>query len=74
MMNDGRTDWNISKTLADKLNALGDARITVYAQPNKDGKYQGHANGLPDAIATTYLATSSNIGTYLSRKPRRKSS
>ncbi|OJV20180.1 MAG: hypothetical protein BGO21_12445 [Dyadobacter sp. 50-39] len=58
----GRTDWNISKTLADKMNALGDTRITVYANPNKDGLYQGHANGLPDAIATGYLATSSTIG------------
>ncbi|GAB3641721.1 SusD/RagB family nutrient-binding outer membrane lipoprotein [Spirosoma arcticum] len=68
MINDSRTDWNISKTLADKLNELGDARITVYAQPNKAGKYEGHANGLPDAIATTYLGTSSNIGSYFIQK------
>lgn len=60
---DGRTDWNISKTLADKMNTLGDTRITVYANKNKDGIYQGHPNGLPDAIATSYLATSSTIGT-----------
>ena len=58
----GRTDWNISKTLADKMNSMGDTRITVYANPNKDGVYQGHANGLPDAVATSYLATSSTIG------------
>ncbi len=64
MVQDGRTDWNISSTLANKLNALGDTRITVFANPNKDGKYQGHPNGLPDAIATTYLATSSTIGSY----------
>ena len=64
MVQDGRTDWNISSTLADKLNDLGDTRITVYANPNKDGKYQGHPNGLPDAIATGYLATSSTIGSY----------
>ncbi len=64
MVQDGRTDWNISSTLANRLNALGDTRITVYANPNKDGKYQGHPNGLPDAIATTYLATSSTIGNY----------
>jgi len=64
MVQDGRTDWNISSTLADKMNALGDTRITVYANPNKDGKYQGHPNGLPDAIATSYLATSSTIGSY----------
>ncbi len=63
----GRTDWNISKTLADKMNALGDTRITVYANPNKDGLYQGHANGLPDAIATNYLATSSTIGSAFTK-------
>ncbi|MBD2756361.1 SusD/RagB family nutrient-binding outer membrane lipoprotein [Spirosoma validum] len=68
MVNDSRTDWNVSKTLTDKLNALGDERLKVYAQPNKAGKYEGHANGLPDAIATTYLATSSNIGTYFIQK------
>ncbi|TDB65965.1 SusD/RagB family nutrient-binding outer membrane lipoprotein [Arundinibacter roseus] len=67
MVQDGRTDWNISSTFADKLNALGDTRITVFANPNKDGKYQGHPNGLPDAIATDYLATSSTIGSYFVR-------
>lgn len=67
MVQDGRTDWNISSTLADKLNALGDTRITVFANPNKDGKYQGHPNGLPDAVATAYLATSSTIGNYFVR-------
>ncbi|WP_025763654.1 SusD/RagB family nutrient-binding outer membrane lipoprotein [Dyadobacter tibetensis] len=64
MIQDGRTDWNISKTLADKMNALSDDRIKVYANPNKDGLYQGHPNGLPDNVATTYLATSSTIGSY----------
>ncbi|GAB3175848.1 SusD/RagB family nutrient-binding outer membrane lipoprotein [Telluribacter humicola] len=67
MVQDGRTDWNISSTLADKMNALGDTRITVYANPNKEGKYQGHPNGLPDAVATNYLATSSTIGNYFVR-------
>ncbi len=67
MVQDGRTDWNISSTLADRLNSLGDTRITVFANPNKDGKYQGHPNGLPDAIATTYLATSSTIGDYFTK-------
>jgi len=64
MVQDGRTDWNISKTLADKLNALGDTRIRVYAQPNKAGNYEGHPNGLPDAVATEYLGRSSVLGTY----------
>ncbi|GAA4406968.1 SusD/RagB family nutrient-binding outer membrane lipoprotein [Nibrella viscosa] len=67
MIQDGRTDWNISSTLADKLNALGDTRITVYANPNKDGKYLGHPNGLPDAVATTFLGTSSVLGNYFTQ-------
>lgn len=64
MIRGGRTDWNISSTLADKLNGLKDTRVTVFANANKDGKYVGHPNGLPDAIATTYLASSSTIGNY----------
>jgi hypothetical protein len=63
MIQGGRTDWNLSKTLVDRLNALEDPRRTVYGQP-VNGQYVGHPNGLPDAIATTYLSTSSRIGTY----------
>ncbi|MGF1636833.1 MAG: SusD/RagB family nutrient-binding outer membrane lipoprotein [Cyclobacteriaceae bacterium] len=63
----GRTDWNISKTLADKMNGLGDTRITVYASPNSEGQYQGHPNGLPDAIATTFLSSSSFIGSEFTK-------
>ncbi|HEX8529230.1 MAG TPA: SusD/RagB family nutrient-binding outer membrane lipoprotein [Cytophagales bacterium] len=66
MIQDGRTDWNISQTLADKLNALKDTRITVYAQP-KGGKYEGIPNGLPDAIATTYLSTAAGLGNYFTQ-------
>ncbi len=66
MIQDGRTDWNISQTLADKLNALKDTRITVYAQ-SKGGKYEGIPNGLPDAIATTYLSTAAGLGTYFTQ-------
>jgi Starch-binding associating with outer membrane len=64
LIQDGRTDWNLSKTLVDKLNVNSDARVKVLGNPNKSGKYEGHANGLPDAIATTYLESSSTIGTY----------
>lgn len=67
IIQDGRTDWNVSKTLVDKMNSMGDSRITVYANPNKAGVYQGHPNGLPDAIATTFLATSSTIGSYFTK-------
>ncbi|GAA4432426.1 SusD/RagB family nutrient-binding outer membrane lipoprotein [Pontibacter saemangeumensis] len=63
MIQGSRTDWNMSSTLVDQLQALGDTRLTVFAQPNKAGEYAGHANGLPDAIATTYLSSSSVLGT-----------
>lgn len=63
LIQESRTDWNISSTLADRMNALNDTRITVFANP-VGGKYVGHANGLPDAIATTFLATSSTVGNY----------
>ena len=66
LIQESRTDWNISSTLADKLNGLGDTRITVYANAVA-GKYTGHSNGLPDAIATTFLATSSTIGNAFTR-------
>jgi hypothetical protein len=66
LIQESRTDWNLSSTLADKMNSLNDTRITVYANP-VGGKYVGHPNGLPDAIATTYLATSSNVGSAFTR-------
>lgn len=62
MVQESRTDWNVSKTLVDKLTALNDTRLAVYAQPNKDGRFIGVPNGLPDAIATTFLATGAGLG------------
>jgi hypothetical protein len=60
-----RSDWNVSSTLIDKLLALDDERIKVYAQPLADGSYAGLPNGLTDAAAGTFNA--SRIGTkYLS--------
>ncbi len=61
MVQDGRTDWNLSKTLVDKLVALGDPRLGVYGTQQK-GVWLGVPNGLPDAIATTYLSTAATIG------------
>jgi hypothetical protein len=61
MIQDGRTDWNLSKTLVDKLVALADPRLGVYGTQQK-GVWQGVPNGLPDAIATTYLSTAATIG------------
>ncbi len=63
MIQDGRTDWNISKTMVDRLTALNDTRLAVFAQPNKEGKFIGVPNGLPDAIATTYLGPGATLGT-----------
>ncbi|WP_200976863.1 SusD/RagB family nutrient-binding outer membrane lipoprotein [Echinicola sp. 20G] len=56
-----RSDWNISETLINKLLELDDDRITVYALPLADGSYAGLPNGLTDAAASTY--TASTIGT-----------
>lgn len=63
MIQGNRTDWNVGKVLIDKLNALEDPRVEVYAQPVSPGVYVGIPNGLPDADATTYLNTTSKIGT-----------
>ena len=67
MIQGGRTDWNLSKTLVDKLQALNDPRLTVFGNPvNTSGaaQYVGAPNGLPDAIATNYLASTSTLGKY----------
>lgn len=58
-----RTDWNVGKTFVDKLLSLNDTRITVFAQPVSGSTYAGIPNGLPDAVATTYLNSTSKIGT-----------
>ena len=58
-----RTDWNVGKTIVDKLQSLNDTRVQVFAQPVSGSSYAGIPNGLPDAIATTYLNSASKIGT-----------
>jgi hypothetical protein len=63
MIFQGRTDWNLSKTLVDKLLALKDTRLSVFGSP-VNGVFEGIPNGLPDAIATTYLSSAANIGSY----------
>lgn len=62
MIQGGRTDWNVGKTLVDKMLALNDTRLAVYAQ-QVGGTYVGIPNGLPDAVATAYLNSTSKIGT-----------
>ncbi len=56
----GRTDWSMSKTFVDKLTAVSDARLGAIAT-QVNGTYTGIPNGLPDAIATTYLSSASNM-------------
>ena len=62
-----RTDWSISKTVVDKLTALGDTRLGIFATKNKAGGYEGIPNGLPDAIATTYLSSASILTDYFTK-------
>lgn len=59
----GRTDWNISSTLVDKLKSLDDPRLEVYATPGEDagGEITGHPNGLPGNIAVAYVGYSAII-------------
>lgn len=54
----GRTDWSISKTFVDMLMATSDPRLGAIAT-EVNGTYAGIPNGLPDAIATTYLSSAS---------------
>ena len=55
-------EFRLSKTLEDKLTALGDPRITVFAQPtDAGGKYSGVPNGLNEVNALAYNGGPSNI-------------
>ncbi len=63
-----RDDFRISKTLVDKLTALSDPRLPVYAQLPSDatvGKYVGGGNGLSNSDANSQgFAKTSKPGTY----------
>lgn len=63
-----RDDYRISKTLVDKLYALADPRLPVYAQLPSDasvGKYVGGANGLSNSDANSQgFAKTSKPGKY----------
>ncbi|MBO0933039.1 SusD/RagB family nutrient-binding outer membrane lipoprotein [Fibrella aquatilis] len=64
-----RDDHRVSKTLIDKLTALKDPRLAVYAAlPAGGGTYAGVPNGLPNADASALgLTKTSKIGDYFVR-------
>jgi len=59
-----RDDHRVSKTLLDTMNALGDPRIKVYAQPTKNDptKYVGLQNGLDNVAVAPFFNNTSRIG------------
>ncbi|MES2064124.1 MAG: SusD/RagB family nutrient-binding outer membrane lipoprotein [Bacteroidota bacterium] len=65
---DTRDDYRISKTIVDKLFALNDPRLPIYASPTKDATpatYVGLPNGLLVGDASNYgLTKISKPGTY----------
>lgn len=58
MVVSSRTDWSMSKTFVDKLSSTNDARLGAIAT-EVNGGFAGIPNGLPDAIATTFLSSAS---------------
>lgn len=55
-------EFRLSKTLDDKLTALDDPRITVFAQPtDASGEYAGVPNGLNEVDALAYNGGPNNI-------------
>lgn len=63
LIRQGRTDWNISSTLVDKLKEIDDPRLAVFAVPGEDagGEILGHPNGLPGSIAVGYVGYSATV-------------
>ncbi len=54
LVQSGRADYVIANTIVDKMNALADPRLPVYAQPMGDGTFKGGIYG----TANTYAANS----------------
>jgi hypothetical protein len=61
-----RDDHGVSKTLVDLLKSKDDPRLTIYAEPNKDGEYRGQPNG---AISQPNIADISRIGKKFRNEP-----
>src|SRR5690606_8463607 len=60
LIQQGRTDWNISSTLVDKLKALDPPALELFATPRCPvaGVISGDPTGLPVAVAWTSLSSS----------------
>ena len=60
-----RDDHRVSKTLVDTLNALGDPRLKIFAQPTKADPtvYAGMQNGLDNTFTNQFFNTTSRLGT-----------
>jgi len=62
---DTRDDYRISKTIVDKLFALNDPRLPVYASPTKDATPQTYV-GIPNGLL---VGDASNLGFTKTSKP-----
>lgn len=62
---DTRDDYRISKTVVDKLVALNDPRLKVYASPTKDATPQTYV-GIPNGLL---VGDASNLGFTKTSKP-----
>lgn len=64
-----RDDHRVSATLVDKLLALSDARLPVYANvPQDGGQYKGVPNGLSSSDANALgLSKTSKVGDYFTK-------
>lgn len=51
LVQSGRDDYVVANTLIDKLNALNDPRIEVFAQPKEDGTFEGGVYGTNNTFA-----------------------
>jgi hypothetical protein len=51
LVQSGRDDYVVANTLVDRLLALNDPRIEVFAQPKEDGTYQGGVYGTNNTFA-----------------------
>ncbi len=49
-----RAEFKVCEVMIDMLDATGDPRLAVYAQPNEDGVYRGKPAGLRDVPSDDY--------------------